>query len=71
VHHVPDGFGELFLATAGTDGWRHGGTEIDLFFEDAVSNQALTEFRRFIAGFIERFQPETPQVWQWPRNVET
>jgi hypothetical protein len=48
-----------------------GGPETDLFFDDAVSNQALIELRRFIAGFIERFEPDTPQIWQWPRNIET
>jgi hypothetical protein len=36
-----------------------------------VSNGALIELRRFIAGFIETFEPETPQIWQWPRNIET
>jgi hypothetical protein len=38
------------------------GPESELFFEDQMSNQALIELRRFIAGFIERFQPETPQM---------
>ena len=47
------------------------GLEIELFFDDAVSNQALIELRRFIAGFVESFEPETPQIWQWPRNIET
>jgi hypothetical protein len=48
-----------------------GGPETDLFFDDDASNQALIELRRFIASFIERFEPETPQIWQWPRNIET
>jgi hypothetical protein len=48
-----------------------GGPETELFFDDAVSNEALIELRRFIAGFIECFEPETPQIWQWPRNIET
>jgi Lipoxygenase len=48
-----------------------GGLETELFFDDALSNQALIELRRFIAGFIESFEPETPQIWQWPRNIET
>lgn len=48
-----------------------GGPETNLFFDDPVSNQALIELRQFIAGFIERFEPETPQVWQWPLNIET
>jgi Lipoxygenase len=48
-----------------------GGLETELFFDDEVSNQALIELRRFIVGFIESFEPETPQIWQWPRNIET
>ena len=48
-----------------------GGVERELFFDDAVSNQALIELRRFIVGFIESFEPETPQIWQWERNIET
>ena len=47
------------------------GLETGLFFDDDVSNQALIELRRFIAGFIESFEPETPQIWQWPLNIET
>lgn len=46
------------------------GIETDLFFDDAASNQALIELRRFIAGFIERVQPDSPQVWQWERHIE-
>jgi Lipoxygenase len=48
-----------------------GGPDTDLFFDDDASNGALIEFRRFIAGFVERFEPEMPQIWQWPRNIET
>lgn len=47
------------------------GPEAELFFDDAVSNQALIELRRFVIGFIERFEPDTPQTWQWPGNIET
>ena len=47
------------------------GPEAELFFDDAVSNDALIELRRFVIGFIERFEPDTPQIWQWPRNIET
>jgi hypothetical protein len=46
------------------------GAETDLFFEDDASNEALIELRRFIAGFIERIEPDTPQVWQWERHIE-
>jgi hypothetical protein len=46
------------------------GPEADLFFDDDASNQALIELRRFIAGFIEKIEPDTPQTWQWERNIE-
>ena len=46
------------------------GEETDLFFEDAASNQALVELRRFVAGFIERVEPDSPQPWQWERSIE-
>jgi hypothetical protein len=46
------------------------GAETDLFFDDDASNEALIELRRFIAGFIERIEPDTPQVWQWERHIE-
>ena len=47
------------------------GSDTDLFFDDDASNGALIEFRDFIAGFVERFEPDMPQIWQWPRNIET
>ena len=47
------------------------GPDADLYFDDEVSNQALIELRRFITGVIERFEPDSPQIWQWPRNIET
>ena len=46
------------------------GEETDLFFEDAASNKALVELRRFVAGFIERVEPDSPQPWQWERSIE-
>lgn len=46
------------------------GIETDLFFDDPVSNQALIDLRRFIVGFIERIEPEMPQIWQWERYIE-
>jgi len=46
------------------------GVDTDLFFDDRVSNEALIEFRRFIVGFVERLEPDTPQIWQWERNIE-
>ena len=47
------------------------GPGTDLYLDDEVSNQALIELRRFVVGFTESFQPDTPQIWQWPRNIET
>jgi len=47
------------------------GPEADLYFDDEVSNRALLELRRFIVSFTESFEPDTPQIWQWPRNIET
>ena len=44
--------------------------EADLFFDDDTSNGALIELRRFIAGFIERVEPDSPQIWQWERHIE-
>jgi len=41
-----------------------------LFFDDAVSNGAPIELRNLIVGFIERVQPDTPQIWQWERHIE-
>lgn len=35
----------------------------DLYFDDSASNQALVELRRFLVGFIETFEPNTPQIW--------
>ena len=47
-----------------------GGLETELFFDDEASNDALIEFRRFIVAFIEKYEPDTPQIWQWERNIE-
>lgn len=47
-----------------------GGIETDLFFDDPVSNQALIDLRRFIVGFVERIEPDMPQIWQWERHIE-
>jgi hypothetical protein len=47
------------------------GEETHLYFDDEVSNQALVDLRRFVVDFTERFQPDTPQIWQWPANIET
>lgn len=47
-----------------------GGEETELFFDDGTSNGALIELRRFIAGFVERVEPDCPQIWQWERHIE-
>jgi hypothetical protein len=46
------------------------GTETDLFFDDEASNEALIELRRFVIDFVEKREPDTPQIWQWERNIE-
>jgi hypothetical protein len=46
------------------------GEETDLFFDDDTSNGALIELRRFVIGFLERIDPDAPQVWQWERHIE-
>ena len=45
-------------------------SENGLFFDDEVSNRALIELLQFIVSFVESFEPEMPQICQWPRNVE-
>src|SRR5262245_12127561 len=47
-----------------------GGPETELFFDDPVSNQALIDLRRFVAGFVEQIAPDTPQIFQWERHIE-
>jgi hypothetical protein len=29
------------------------------------------ELRQGLAGFISSYQPDMPQRFQWPRNIET
>ncbi len=51
-----------------------GGTHADLFFPEGPTsrrNQALIALREGLAGLISQWQPETPQLFQWPRNIET
>jgi len=47
------------------------GIDTHLYLEDDVSNAALVELRRFIAHFIATYEPDTPQTYQWPLNIET
>ncbi len=51
-----------------------GGVATELFFPGGpgeVRNQALVKLRRSLAGFIDGYQPTSPQRFQWPRNIET
>ena len=47
-----------------------GATE-NLYLDDPASNDALVELRTFLIRFIEELEPETPQLHQWPLNIET
>ena len=51
-----------------------GGVETNLFFPGGAAeprNAALIAYRNAMAGFIERFDPASPQPEQWPLNIET
>ncbi len=51
-----------------------GGVDTGLFFPGGardVRNRALMQFRTGLAAFIDDYQPDTPQRFQWPRNIET
>ncbi len=51
-----------------------GGVGEELFFPGGRSdprNRALVELRKGLARFIGDYQPELPQRFQWPRNIET
>lgn len=48
--------------------------EDDLFFPDGLDderNKALVRFREAMVGFIQRYSPASPQLYQWPLNIET
>jgi hypothetical protein len=47
-----------------------GGPEAELWFDDEARNQALIDFRHFVIDFIEKYEPDSPQIWQWERNIE-
>jgi hypothetical protein len=50
------------------------GVDTDLFFpgdERDSRDIALIQFRIGLAEFIDRYQPDTPQRFQWPLNIET
>jgi hypothetical protein len=51
-----------------------GGAGAELFFGGGPAdprNRALIALRRGLAAFIEDYQPGAPQLFQWPRNIET
>jgi hypothetical protein len=51
-----------------------GGVEADLFFPGGMAdprNQALVAFRRKMVDFMQQYQPDAPQIQQWPLNIET
>jgi hypothetical protein len=50
------------------------GVESDLFFPGGSGdsrNRALIELRQGMVAFIEDYQPDLPQRFQWPLNIET
>jgi hypothetical protein len=50
------------------------GNDTELFYPGGAGarrNQALIRFRKGLASFITDFEPDGPQLFQWPRNIET
>jgi hypothetical protein len=50
------------------------GVDAELFFPGGPRdprNRALIKLRRGLARFIDDYQPEMPQRFQWPLNIET
>lgn len=50
------------------------GVDTELFFPGGPAderNRALVALRRGLAEFINDYQPEMPQRFQWPLNIET
>ncbi|MFL5861002.1 MAG: lipoxygenase family protein [Solirubrobacteraceae bacterium] len=51
-----------------------GGVKSELFFPGgptSVRNRALIELRNGLAAFMDDYQPDMNQRFQWPRNIET
>jgi hypothetical protein len=51
-----------------------GGTNTELFFPGGPReprNRALIALRNGLASFMGSYQPDPPQRFQWPRNIET
>ncbi len=50
------------------------GIEDDLFFPGGPTeprNRALIDYRAALIDFLRDWQPGSPQINQWPRNIET
>jgi hypothetical protein len=50
------------------------GVDTNLFFPGGTGgacNEALIRFRNGVASFIDDYEPQTPQRFQWPLNIET
>jgi hypothetical protein len=50
------------------------GVDAQLFFPGGRGdrrNRALIDFRNGLAAFINDYQPDEPQRFQWPLNIET
>ncbi len=47
------------------------GIDSDLYLDGPACNEALKNYRQFIIDAVEEIQPETPQIYQWPLNIET
>jgi hypothetical protein len=51
-----------------------GGADTELFFPGGpgdVRNRALIKLRNQLAAFMDDYQPDPVQRFQWPRNIET
>ena len=51
-----------------------GGVRSELFYPGgptAPRNRALIRLRNGLLGFMSRYQPDTRQTFQWPRDIET
>jgi hypothetical protein len=51
-----------------------GGVNTELFFPGGAGdgrNRALMDLRNGLAAFMDDYQPDPPQRFQWPRNIET
>ena len=51
-----------------------GGVETELPFPNGMKdarNRALVVFRNRLIEFINDYEPDNPQIYQWPLNIET